>query len=350
MRGLLMMTALLPTEGHRNFIEFARNFMEIKGGQLTVMVNTRGFEPISGGLRLRWLTEEFKGPVDNGQIDIVVTDIDTAPQNPEDHPDFWNWWAQTTWDWTGSKNYDYFFASEAYGLEMSKHLGQDCRFVPYDIARDILPISGTVVRRGGPEFWDQIIRPARNHLGQKLGSFCMFGQESVGKTTIAKALAKQNSAASFQPEWARPYLETVGPDLNPNVMDIIFAGQLAQMKATAGQTMVTYRDTDLLSTIGYQRLAGWKVPSYWNDQFDSFRSSHYFLLPDDVPFEPDPLRYGGDKRETDTKFWYDLLIEYSCNFTVVPRGTLASKIDYIFEKSAGLVHKNWEPIREFKRT
>jgi len=46
-------------------------------------------------------------------------------------------------------------------------------------------------------------------------------------------------------------------------------------------------------------------------------ADHYLLLKDNVPFVPDPLRYGGDKRESNMAFWECLLKEHKASYTVI---------------------------------
>jgi hypothetical protein len=38
---------------------------------------------------------------------------------------------------------------------------------------------------------------------------------------------------------------------------------------------------------------------------------------DQIPFEADPLRYGGDKRESGMQYWIDLLEEFKLPYYVV---------------------------------
>lgn len=340
--GLIIMTALLPTIGHENLIRFADSFLG-SNSSLTVMIFSRSFEPISGKQRLEWFQKHFSS---SETIRFILTEIDEAPQEPEDHPDFWNWWRDTIMDRGGHQDFDYVFASEPYGLTLAEVLG--AQVIPYDQDRAITPVKGSEVRRSILENWNSILHPAREDLNQLYGSFCIFGQESVGKTTISQALALRNNW-EFQPEWARPYLETVGEFLTPEKMMNIFQGQMAQQTSTKGVHPIQILDTDLLSTIGYMRLKGWEVPEDWLLSFERLESTHYFVLPDDVPFERDPLRYGGNSRETDTSYWTDLLEEFGCSYTMVPRGPIEQKMNFIQGRIIKEFEIFTEPISSFLR-
>lgn len=346
--GFVMMTALLPTEGHVDLIRFASNFMGYKGGILHVLVCGRSFEPIAGQLRINWLQNETS-KLDN--VRFYLLEDDNAPQNPEDHNDFWNWWKQTVYDKVGYDRFDYLFASENYGVKLSETFDAD--FIPYDTARDTRNISSSQARRSPKFYWDQIVLGGRQYINRKCGQFVLFGQESVGKTTVAKQLAHTIPESTYSPEWARPYLETVGRDLSEQKMQNIFDAQWAQQLNVCGVKPITIMDTDILSTIGYMRLYLGKVPSDWldNSEITEMLATHYFLLPDNITFTKDCLRYGGDKRETTMQYWEDLLCEFGCSYSIVPSDlfTVEQKVGWIRAEINKIFNTKTADFRIFKR-
>lgn len=345
--GLIIMTALLPTVGHKNLIEFGRQFLSARGGHLTVLISSRSFEPIYGTFRKQWLEDELYREIRSGAVSIVLSEIDDAPQNPEDHPDFWNWWKNTIISETGISDFEYLFASEPYGIPLAEVLG--AKYIPYDQERVITNVSSTAARTDLRLYWDQILEGPRIVLERMFGRFCLFGQESVGKTTFAKHLARRDGYG-FQPEWARPYLETVGPELTKERMYEIFSGQWAQSNSTMGDHPITIMDTDLMSTIGYMRLKGWEFPVEWIEDVVDTKATHYFVLPDDIPFEEDQLRYGGKVRETDTQYWIDLLEEFDCEYTIVPKGSYLTKLQFMSHKIHKIHSELVKPLSDFIRT
>lgn len=46
-------------------------------------------------------------------------------------------------------------------------------------------------------------------------------------------------------------------------------------------------------------------------------SDLYIVAPSNIPFEPDPLRYGGDVRELPDTYWISLLEEFSLPYVVL---------------------------------
>lgn len=346
--GFVMLTALLPTEGHIDLIRFAANFVSYRGGTLHVMVCERSFEPIAGEDRLKWIKSELTGQ-DN--IIFHLFSVDSAPQNPQDLPNFWQWWHDAITYTTNKDQFDYVFASENYGATLAETLG--AQFIPYDTARDIRAISSTQARRSPKFYWDQIVFGGRQRINRKCGQFVLFGQESVGKTTIAKQLAHMIPESTFSPEWARPYLETVGEDLSEQKMQNIFDAQWAQQVNVTGINPITIMDTDILSTIGYMRLYIGNIPPDWldNSEINDMLSTHYFLLPDNIAFTKDRLRYGGDKRETTMQYWEDLLCEFDCSYSIVPPDlfTVEQKVEWIRAEINKIFNTKTADFRLFKR-
>lgn len=329
--GVVVMTALLPTIGHKYLIDFAARFMGSQHGKLTVIVCIRpGIEPEMSLERVR----DIAAPAQKHNCNVsVCTWADTnAPQNPSDcttEAEFWNYWKtmipkaialndRTDGPYYEPIQFDYMFASETYGAKYAEVIG--AKFVPVDIERVIYPVKGSEVRSNIYRQWHNILPTFRSEL-KRVVTF--FGAESTGKSTVSKMVHNHYQTARFPipthwtPEWARPYLETVGGELSDEKMEIIAYGQnaLEQEFWENDDWAVALRDTDLMSTIGYYILYKGKEPEYM-EHLGSL-ADLYIVMPDTIPFVPDQLRYGGDKRESNTKFWTDLLDEFGANYVVL---------------------------------
>lgn len=316
--GIILMTALVPTTGHERLVRFAQDFLaaDAQGGpaRLFLLISTRSQEPTPFAYRAAALTAP--GPV---QVIPVHHDDDGAPQNPtgpDDRP-FWEYWRSVAAETTGDAPIRFVFASEPYGAEVARVLGAE--FVPVDIAREIDPVRGSEVRADLFARWRDVAPSARPALTT---SWVIFGQESVGKTTLARLLARRMGGAFFH-EWARPYMEGhAGPEVTGPVMSAIVRGQAAlEAGAARDGRLLRFLDTDLLSTLGYYRLWGGEPdPAIWGavERSSAALRPRYLLVSDKgVPFEPDPLRYGGDRRETDMGFWARLLEERGLPYEVI---------------------------------
>jgi len=347
---VVLMTALVPTVGHVNLINFAN-----KIGAIThVIVSERSNEPTSGKNRISALYNDLNGKRSTTRFHLHSDD--NAPQNPdptlEFDDQFWKYWETTIRSFIGHPPGKIaVVGSEPYCAIVAKILGGV--YVPYDVGRTIHSAKGTNVRENISRHWTYIAPSFRKHLSLNV---VMFGQESVGKTTMAKSTARDLYNGRFIPEWARLYLEQpeIGPEVTGEKMDTITLGQYSVELNTINDPnyQINVFDTDLLSTIGYYRIFGGKNDDI-NGFYDQIRRQSdrlYILLPDDIPFEPDILRYGDGVRESTYQFWKDLLVEFGCNFVEVPRGLdIRRKRIWIHEEIIWHLNDKYRPIKEFTR-
>lgn len=370
-RSFVLATALVPTTGHRDLIEFAKQISD----EVVVIVQGRSFEPVGIHHRVSAISEYFATDVYFHRMHIFSDLDDNSPQNPDselerDNPGgdikFWDYWVDRIKFFDKKAGLSYsdnlntaIIASEPYGKILADKMG--IQFIPYDINRDINNVKGTDVRQCISHMWEDILPTFRKHLQMNV---VIFGQESVGKTTMARTLSQSPLLPyhRFIPEFARGYLESVGSEITDEKMKAIHRGQMAyQQMAYDSNSRVNYFDTDLLSTIGYHRIfegrqyvtpqEDWYYhPELFEDVMKTKDKHIYVLLPDDIPFEPDPLRYGGDKRESTYGFWKTLLDQYGCNYYTLPTGLdFDQKFDYIQATEQQLWVDKIAAIRNFVR-
>ena len=351
--GLVLMTALPPTEGHKFLIDFAKSFMDtIDTGFLCVLINGRSFEPLLSFDRTRALFMSTKDDTNflSNEICITYYDDDNAPQKPssENDPDFWNYWKNLINMKFPKIKFDYVFASETYGIKLAETLGST--FIPCDINREVMNVSGTMVRNDPLRYFDKML-PVIQSKYQKVVT--MFGPESVGKSTMTKMvfLGDPDVKVTRLPEWARGYLEAGGPEITDEKMLNIVYGQFALQRTAyfeIKKTSFILQDTDLLSTIGYYKLWSGNHPLECEHLFRLTKSDLYILMNDKIPFQSDPLRYGGDKRESDNGFWKELLQEYKCEYYEVKNTKMMSQTYEIEEVCRDLFYKTCK-LSEFVR-
>lgn len=150
----------------------------------------------------------------------------------------------------------------------------------------------------------------------------IFGAESTGKTTLSRQLA-ESLGGEWVEEFARPYLETTGEAITTRSMCAIWQGQKALQEAvrTSPKPFVL-QDTDLFSTVGYWRLPHvtstiGACPDELADDAACLASHLYLVVQSNIPFEPDRLRYGGDKRESPDAYWISLCEHYGLPYVVL---------------------------------
>jgi NadR type nicotinamide-nucleotide adenylyltransferase len=242
-------------------------------------------------------------------------------QNPE-APGFWERWRGIYKSFSFMPG-DYIVASEPYGQRLADELGGV--FMPYDLERTVTTCKATEIRNDPISYWKNILPEFRRDFVQRV---TVFGAESCGKTTLAKNLAWQYNAPWLF-EWARPYLENVGPEITNEKMRRIWLGQSALQKSAdfLDSSPVIFQDTDLFSTVGYWQH--WDAPNMpWELQADAVQqtSDLYLVVKSNIPFEADPLRYGGDQRELDDQYWIDLCKLWKLNYRVIDSSGLVSRI------------------------
>ncbi len=308
----VLLTALPPTQGHLNLIRFAASLDP--NGTVNVLVCTQPDEPFCAE-RVRAVEHavdfELRRRV---RILHYAERVQQVPRGGDD-TDFWVMWTGILRE-RGLTDGDYLVASESYGIELARH--SRARFIPYDFERTVFTCDATSVREDPLGQFEHMLDTFSRHLTRRI---TFFGAESTGKTTLSTAVAATLNSYLL-PEWARPYLEAVGPDVTDAAMHDIWLGQRALQQST---TLLKPRpfiiqDTDLFSTLGYWEMYDpAHVPAQLADDALATKSDLYILCPSDIPFEPDPLRYGGDQRETTDHYWIDLLDRFG-----LPCATLKS--------------------------
>lgn len=314
-KAFVLMTAMPPTKGHLNLIRFAAT---LDVSQVIVLVCTQPHEPFASE---RYLA--VRDAIAHGhdrfinQAFVEVRWLNSELEQDPKAPGFWEMWDNIMLV-NGFQPGDYAVSSEAYGATLAKRLGGV--FYPYDPQRQLYYTKATNIREHLGEYFHDILPEFQPHLMSRI---TIFGAESCGKTTLSQALADEvNGHWLF--EWARPFLETVGTDITVDSMTQIWHGQAAIQKHAGWMKDKPFiiQDTDLFSTVGYWEQPHWKehlgpVPTGLISQAQALQSELYIIPSDNIPFEQDPLRYGGDRRESPTQYWVDIAEKYHLNYVVL---------------------------------
>lgn len=272
--GLVIGKFLPLHQGHAHLLRVAQSLSQ----RLHVVVCSLVDEPIPGALRVRWVEELFPS--------AVVHHLDKElPTCPEEHAQFWDLWQGALTDIL-PEPIGSVFASEAYGARLADELG--AVFHPVDLERAAVPISGTEIRSRPLDHWRHLPEPVRAHYVRRI---CVFGPESVGKTTLARRLAEHLDTVCV-PEYARTYLEQRGGELQEHDLVAIARGQKALEDSLARQAnKFLVMDTDALSTtLWAKKLYGRCDPTI--EQLARARFADLYLLCDvDVPWVKEVVRY-----------------------------------------------------------
>ena len=304
-RAFVLLTALPPTIGHLQLVRFASELED----EVHVLVCTQPGEPFPAERveAIRQAAGDFPGVHVHGLHR-------TIPQEPADTPEFWPMWRRILRE-HGLQDGDTIVASEPYGAALAETAGGV--FVPYDVERSITPVRAVDVRHDPVGQFADILAEFQPVLRRRL---TVLGAESTGKTTLSRQLAEV-LPGHWLPEWARPYLEgTPTPDVDHERMHVIWRAQRALQRSAGSlrDRAFIVQDTDLFATVGYWEM--WDpatVPEGLRADASADRSDLYLITRSDIPFEHDPLRYGGEVRETSDGYWIALVERFGLPYRVI---------------------------------
>lgn len=304
------MTAMPPTTGHLHLIQFA-NLVAYDG--VVVIVCTQPHEPMADE-RVAALRRAVTRRGLNG---VTIKHLDKAMEQDPSADGFWDMWQQLMIDFGITKG-DCIVASESYGQRLAEVTGT--RFFPYDVDRTINTAKATHVRDNPLENFANILPEFQPELRTTV---TVFGAESTGKTTLSKQLADELDA-HWLFEYARPYLEQTVNEITTRSMRAIWRGQKALQKHADNLRNKPYviQDTDLFSTVGYWSFPHWQeelgaCPEDLVEAANKYKSDLYIVTKSNIPFEKDPLRYGGDVREGNDEYWIDICERYELPYVVL---------------------------------
>lgn len=284
-RGFILGKFMPPHRGHLFLCEVARRMAD----RLTVLVCSTDAEPIPGDLRARWMREALP----DAEVLHLHRDM---PRAPQDHADFWAIWRAAVREYHPDP-IDRVFASEPYVFRLAEELGATPVLI--DPEREVFEASGAAVRDHPAACWRDLAPPARQHFQKRL---CLIGPESVGKTWLARALAKRFKARAM-PEYGRTYDIHYRQGANWTERDLRMLAEthIAMREALAPHAgPLLIEDTDVIQTaIWTEYLLG--APALDAFANAAAHADHYFLLTPEVQWADDGVRYAGDD---ETRAWF----------------------------------------------
>ena len=304
----VLMTAMPPTVGHAALIRFAHSL----GWPVNVIVHAQPGEPMVTARMASVCRHVDKNYPDSGvKMMGLHTDRDDDPEGNG----FQEYWNNLMRYRIGVQPGDIICSSEPYGKWLAEATG--ATFIPFDRDRIFQKVKATNIRDEVPWDLSDIMPEFRQYLRAEV---VVFGAESCGKTTAVEAIT---GIWDKTDEWARPYLEMVGPEITREKMLTIVDGQgaLEHTSREMSTAAAIVRDTDLYSTLGF-----WQSPGYEflgeppSSLFLNARKADlYIIMPSDrIDFHADQIRYGGDKRETNDQYWIDLCKKNHLPYVVMP--------------------------------
>ena len=302
-KGFFLGKFMPPHNGHLFVCEVARQRVD----ELTVFLCSHDAEPIDGHLRAAWMRECLKalsGKVDAGLSPLpegaesaqnkdaprctVIHMHRDIPQEPKDHPDFWQIWKDAIFEHHPDP-IDFVFGSEDYVLKLAETVNAQPFVV--DVARQSVPVSATKIRDNPGQHWDHIPGPVRPHFQKRV---TLLGAESAGKSTLTDKLAEHFKTKAI-PEYGRDYdaVFKQGVDWTEDDFMMIAKGHVAMAAPLAAQAgPIVIEDTDLLQTVVWsEALLQTPPPALVDRLMKAARPDLYLLLSPETEWIDDGTRY-----------------------------------------------------------
>ena len=278
--GLVFGKFMPPTNGHLYFINFAKQSCR----KLTIIVCSLPDEPIPGEQRYKWIKELFP----DANVVHHYIPIQQEPKGPDDLA-FFDTWRDSIHRHCPGEKFDALFASEDYGYKVADSL--HTKFIPVDVKRDLVRISGTDMRENPLLHWDHLHPVIRPYFLKRVA---LVGPDCTGKSTLAKDLA-----AHFETTSVAEYANDMANDFNANMpgfdrsqqtlRDIHTAarGQIASEESLARQAnRIMFCDTEL-RTMEYWSNHNFGECPKWISQAAEERKYDLYLLLDPRGVESD---------------------------------------------------------------
>ena len=167
MNGVIIGRFMPPHRGHQYLVEFAHNYVD----DLYVLVCTLSSEPIPGQLRFQWMKELFPR-------DHIIHITEEIPEASRGAPNAEQIWAESVREAVNNP-VDHVFASESYGSPLAEALG--ARFVPVDPAREVFPVSASLIRQDPYSYWRFVPEPVRPYFTRRVA--VITNSDSLHPTT-----------------------------------------------------------------------------------------------------------------------------------------------------------------------
>lgn len=282
--------------GHKFTADFGSEWVD----ELTILVCSTEYEPIDGVKRFNIVKQVYAG---NSRVRVVHL-YKNMPQEPSEHPDFWNIWKTEI---ERIDHFDIVFSSEEYGFKLAEVLG--AKHIMVDQSRSIAPVSGTAIRNDLIGNWNLLPPETQEVFAQR---FCIVGPESTGKTTLSKKLSNIFNGI-FLPEYGRIYYENKvleNPDYQYECkieeIEDIAKGHYLYEKQSRFYPLL-FADTDAIITKIFSEIYFGSVPKIVEECIEK-RSGFYSLY---LVTTPNVAWVSDGQRDLESKRWrfWDMTLE-----------------------------------------
>lgn len=311
-----------PHYGHTYMIDFAATKCET----LHVLLYSLKEEVIPGRERFMALSKHYKAVYNhefNNRIKVKWIQK-PMPQQPEEHPNFWNIWKEDI-SMQVEEPIDCIFGSEPYVETLGEYL--ECESELVDVERRVVPVSGTMCRNDFVLNWDYIIPEMRHYFLKKI---CFVGGESTGKSTITRMMAKVFQT-EYVPEYARTYCLVKNPNtfVSNDFLWIARNQQLSEKKMAETARRFLFCDTDAITTKCFYELYLGEETNKLDGFISDSNYDLYFLLAPTIEFDQDGTRDFPEVRQKQFELLKENLERYGREYVVIEEPDFGIRINLI---------------------
>jgi HTH-type transcriptional repressor of NAD biosynthesis genes len=239
--------------GHELMIKFGSQMLD----ELFVFVSGNESDEIPLSIRLEWVREFVRKENLNNVVVICHMDQSPIPRNIDENgtvldEDFQEYWVNQFSMYT--PNISHIVSSDMYGKVLADRM-LGVKWLPVDIEREMISISGTVIRANPKEHFDFISDSAKPYFVKKIA---FVGAESSGKSTATKTFAKMWNV-HFANEYGRTLTTTQEKQFTEYDFYDIMKGQdtlirLADQRNVKDGKFITLTDTEAYITYLFSKI------------------------------------------------------------------------------------------------
>lgn len=264
-------------KGHEAMIRFALTKCDF----LTVLVCCSDKEKVPDTVRLKWIKKTFDAQknIEIKSFNYLESELPNTSTSSREVSMIWANKFKSLFP-----DYSLVITSEQYGNFVASFMG--IRHIPFDISRQIVPISATSVRNNLFTNWQYLPDSVKQDLAMKV---VILGTESTGKTTLTEKLAAHYNCSA---------VKEAGRDLIANSNSFSFddlylvANEHAKRieKTVLGDSPLIIIDTDIHITKSYAKFIFDNQLEVNDYIYDSNKANLYLYLKNDVKYIQDGTR------------------------------------------------------------
>ncbi|AKH33202.1 Trifunctional NAD biosynthesis/regulator protein NadR [candidate division SR1 bacterium Aalborg_AAW-1] len=267
--------------GHEELITFGLE----RSHHLTIGVCSISSEPIPGEVRYKRVKDTYK-EYSNISVIHITEDLPSSSESSREIS-----LLRSTYLKKEFPTVDVIFTSEPYGDYVAEYMNID--HVCFDLSRNIIPISGTMIRNNPLHYRNYLNQYAKSYFTKKI---IIVGSESTGKSTMTQLLANYYDT-TYVPEMARLIISHTNTVTYNDLYHIahLHYKEIKKREKTANKFL--FIDSDISITESYSQFLFKKKLIVGENIRKTNIGDLYLFLNTDCPYTQDGTRIEENRRK-----------------------------------------------------